>query len=286
MMMENPRKTEDSSSNREKIVCENGDAFFGKVYSCGYPLPGMEKKRVYLSKYRTTDAVRKSPKSQKNTQKICAKDKNLYVVGKVSGPPNREYFLFSDKSWTFKRKWNEVRDSVVLVEGIVVDMPVLEQGETKSRTASCSKIHAPKISAFKMQFTPNPLSTLWITQLGLDYMNELIALKEAEPSSCTIHSVPASLISLPPYLPSLLAQTSKEDRKKLERDHMKVEIKSSTEKRQPACIPLSCGNGALLQVGDKFYPVKILPVSSDSIEHQLYPEVGAHALEKPMVPLK
>ena len=74
-----------SASNREKVYSMCGDVTFMKVYNCTEAPPGGSL-CVPLSMYKATKAIKKSPDSKSNRNKICKKGRTLYVVGAVAGP--------------------------------------------------------------------------------------------------------------------------------------------------------------------------------------------------------
>ena len=150
----------DSKSNREKIYTTGGTPFFGKVYGCSAlpqspPEPivvacpgggsssscgGGGSVDVFLTKYTATAIIWKSPASRCNKNKICSKGKTLYVLGDVCAAncgdgdsEAKEYLVFSEESWVFKRTWQELAGLVVPAGSTVWHMGVTGTGKVKDR---------------------------------------------------------------------------------------------------------------------------------------------------------
>ena len=178
-----------SASNREKIYSAGGDVSFGKVYNCCIatppphliPDPGAcnhstSTIHVLLSLYTAVKAIRKSPGSKDNRNKICKKGRTLYVLGEVAGPDTREYFVFSEDTWVFRREWAELKELVTFTGSTVVEMNIIKAGEVKNKweVPRRSRRKTTKISAFQVKFTNDPMSTVWFTPYGLQHMTELV----------------------------------------------------------------------------------------------------------------
>ena len=212
----------DSKSNREKVYSAGGDVSFGKVYNCRVP-PLAQGSRmtvsVFLSKYTAVSAIKKSPESKSNRSKVCRKGKTLYVLGAVTtsdshnnnnnssgiyynnNNDNKEYFVFSEETCVYKREWADVEGHVEAAGTVVREMEVVCVGEVKQRYSERKKMRRRKngrdnsealedtVEAFKVQFTNDPLSSVWLTAPGLHHMAAL-----SVPSLCGTAS---SLCSLP-----------------------------------------------------------------------------------------
>ena len=168
---------EDSStSNREKVYSECGNVGFMKVYNCTEAPPG-EVLCVFLSMYTATKAIRKSPGSKSNRNKICKKGRTLYVLGAVAGPDTREYLVFSEETWVFKREWAELKDLVMPAGACIQQIKVTKTGEVKDKweMPRQSRRKVTKVHSLEVQFTNDPRSTVWFTLYGLQYMKNLVA---------------------------------------------------------------------------------------------------------------
>lgn len=178
-----------SASNREKIYSAGGEVSFGKVYNCCTVMSpfhsirspdncssSVSTVRVLLSSYTAVKAIRKSPGSKNNRNKICKKGRTLYVLGEVAGPDTREYFVFSEDTWVFRREWAELKELVVFTGNAVVEMDVIKTGEVKNKweMPRRSRRKTTRINAFQVQFTNDPMSAVWFTPYGLQHMTELV----------------------------------------------------------------------------------------------------------------
>ena len=201
-------------SCREKIYSADGDVSFGKVYD---PTDVSQKQhqqqqqqlsqdtadtaficdaaavctspstiRVFLSMYTALKAVNKSPQSKDNRNKICNKGKTLYVLGVVAGPDTKEYFMFSEETYVFKRMWCKVKDLVVAAGHTVVEADVIGTGEVKNKweVPKRSRRKITKTSAFQVQFTNSPLSAVWFTPYGLQHMASLNTVAPSSALPC------------------------------------------------------------------------------------------------------
>ena len=205
---------EDSKSNREKIYAADGAPFFGKVY--GYRAPPPESAvttvDVLLTKYTATAIIWKSPKSRCNKDKVCGKGKTLYVLGEMCTARDREYLVFSEESWVFKRTWSELAGSVVPAGTAIWHMDVISVGQVKKRCFQddsniCIVDEGSKgknergshrrrdmgvVQAFKVQFTSDPMSAVWFTEPGLKHMAGLVSsyqLQSTGPNECETKEV-------------------------------------------------------------------------------------------------
>ena len=144
----------DSASCREKIYSADGDVSFGKVYNCTDVSQHMQLQRqstectafigdaavctspstvhVFLSMYTAVKAIKKSPQSKNNKVKICRKGKTLYVLGRVASPDTKEYFVFSEETYVFKRMWSDVKGLVVAAGHTVVEADVIRAGRSRT----------------------------------------------------------------------------------------------------------------------------------------------------------
>ena len=181
---------QDSRSNREKVY-STGGVFFGKIYGCRDPssLPGIQKEKkatvqVFLSKYTAVDNIRKSPEAKNNRNKICSKGKTLYVLGDVSEDDkecdNREYLVFSEASCVYKRQWAQLKPLVIPAGSVMQEMEVIGVGFVKERVSKQRK-HTDMAQAYKIQFTNDPSSAVWVTVPGLQYMATLSQIQTSLP---------------------------------------------------------------------------------------------------------
>lgn len=171
-----------SKSNREKIFSNRGDVFFGKVYNFTTVPSDVKAVHIFLTKFLVSVPIRKSPDARNNRNMICKKGKVLYVLGKVEGPADKEYLVFSTETWVFKRKWLEIIDFVTPMGSDVWDMDVVSTGEVRCKVASHTKkgTSIETTMAFKVQFTNDPMSAVWFTTSGVWYMMGLSTPAEAE----------------------------------------------------------------------------------------------------------
>ena len=199
----------DSKSNREKIYDADGTPFFGKVYDCRVPPPGSAATTVdvLLTKYTATAIIWKSPKSSCNKDKVCGKGNTLYVLGDVCTASAREYLVFSEESWVFKRTWSELAGNVVPAGEAIWHIDVISVGEVKKRCfqddndiavvdegrkgknghGSHRRRDMGVVQAFKVQFTSDPMSAVWFTEPGLKHMARLVSsyqLQSISPNEC------------------------------------------------------------------------------------------------------
>ena len=166
---------------------------------------------MYLSKYIAIKPIRKSPDSKDNRNKICKKGRTLYVLGEVgcggggggsdgcdSGsdgsdgcdPGSREYFVFSEDTWVFRRAWRDLSSLVIPAGRTVVDMAVVRTGLVKNKWEAPrrSRRKTTNIGAVQVQFTNDPMSAVWLTPYGLHHMAGLIASLHPSSSSSSSSS--------------------------------------------------------------------------------------------------
>ena len=157
-------------------MVENSLLNRGKVYNCTEAPPGGTL-CVFLSMYKATNAIRKSPGSKSNRNKICKKGRTLYVLGAVTGADSREYLVFSEETWVFKREWAELKDLVTPAGFTVTETMVAKTGEVKDKweVPRQSRRKITKVRSLGVQFTNDPRSTVWFTPYGLQYMESLAA---------------------------------------------------------------------------------------------------------------
>ena len=171
----------DSISNREKIYSAGGEALFGKVYNCA-EAPSGGFFQPLISTYRATRNIMKSPNARNNRNKICKKGRILCVIGAVTDDDDdggsRDYLVFSEDTWVFKREWAELKDFVVPVGVCLQRAEITKTGATKYK-GNRKKCHEQQPQqqqrfdyAFAVQFTNDPRSTVWFTQTGLQYLAE------------------------------------------------------------------------------------------------------------------
>ena len=175
--------TRDSTSNREKIYSAGGKALFGKVYNCA-EAPSGGSFQALISMYKATKSIMKSPNARNNRNKICKKGKRLCAIGVVTdNNDNREYLVFSEDTWVFKREWAELKDFVTPVGICLQEIEVIKTGATKYKDNgnTCHEQQQQRFDcAFAVQFTNDPRSVVWFTQAGLQYLAEqTCALSEA-----------------------------------------------------------------------------------------------------------
>ena len=193
---------QDSKSNREKVFSAGGAVFFGKIYGCRdiSTLSGAQNGKratvqVFLTKYTAVSNIRKSPEAKNNRNKICSKGKTLYVLGDVPEREGecsgREYLVFSEASCVYKRQWAQLKSLVIPAGSVVQTMDVIGVGFVKER-AQKPRRHIDMIQAYKVQFTNDVTSTVWVTVPGLQHMAAL---------SQTQLSLPQIPLSLPPPQP-------------------------------------------------------------------------------------
>ena len=178
----------DTPLNREKVYCTDGKAYFVKVYNCTEALPGGSL-CVPLPIYKATKVIKKSPDSKSNRNKICKKGRTLYVVGAVAGPDSREYLVFSEETWVFKREWGRLKDLVTFAGFTVTETKVTKTGEVKDKweTPRQSWRKVTKVCCLEVQFTNDPRSTVWFTPYGLQHMASLVtSVSAAMPLSTDI----------------------------------------------------------------------------------------------------
>ena len=165
---------EDSKSNREKVYATDGEVIFGKVFKCKSIQPATEE--VLISEFTAKSTIWKSPASKCNTDKICNKGRTLYVIGEVV-PCNdsREYMIFSENSWVFKRRWSQLKDLLMPpCQLAIYTVTISKEGEVRNRwkTDSCKP---NRLRVYEVVFTTSPMSTVWFTAPGLEHMRGLVA---------------------------------------------------------------------------------------------------------------
>ena len=168
----------DSLSNREKIYTADGKACFGKVYSCTDTPPG-KSLQVLLSLYTATKPIMKSPTARNNRNKICRKGKTLCVIGAVAGSDRKEYLVFSEDTWVFKREWAELKSFVIPVGVSLEKVEVIKTGTVRCKTnRTTEKQRCQQQSqqgtdcAYAVQLTNDQRSIVWLTRGGMHYLEE------------------------------------------------------------------------------------------------------------------
>ena len=117
-----------STSNREKVYSTGGEACFKKVYNY-INLPVCGSLQIYVTTFKATKAIMKSPNARNNRHMICKKGRTLYVVGEITGPDTREYLVYSEETWVFKRAWADLKDFVVPVGARLQQTEILKAGD-------------------------------------------------------------------------------------------------------------------------------------------------------------
>ena len=168
----------DSSSNREKIYTADGKACFGKVYSCTDTPPG-KSLQVLLSLYTATKPIMKSPTARNNRNKICRKGKTLCVIGAVAGSEAKEYLVFSEDTWVFKREWAELKSFVTPAGVSLQKVEVIKTGTVRCKTnRTAEKQYSQQQSqrgtdcAYAVQLTNDQRSIVWLTRGGMHHLEE------------------------------------------------------------------------------------------------------------------
>ena len=156
-------------------MVENSLLNRGKVYNCTEAPPGGTL-CVFLSMYKATNAIRKSPGSKSNRNKICKKGRTLYVLGAVT-EQTAESTLCYQKRPGCSREWAELKDLVTPAGFTVTETMVAKTGEVKDKweVPRQSRRKITKVRSLGVQFTNDPRSTVWFTPYGLQYMENLVA---------------------------------------------------------------------------------------------------------------
>ena len=98
------------------------------------------------------------------------------MLGAVAGPDTREYLVFSEETWVFKREWTELKDLVMPAGACIQQVKVTKTGEVKDKAKMSVGKKQPCLDcAYEVQFTNDPRSTVWFTLYGLQYMKNLVA---------------------------------------------------------------------------------------------------------------
>lgn len=94
-------------SKKETIIHEDGTVGYTKINNVKVARDICV--HILTSIYVAKSDIRKCKGSEKNTEKICAKDQPLCVIDTLSGHvDDKKYVVFSDKYGPFKRKWREI----------------------------------------------------------------------------------------------------------------------------------------------------------------------------------
>ena len=97
------------------------------------------------------------------------------MLGAVAGPDTKEYLVFSEETWVFKREWAELKDLVMPAGACIQQIKVTKTGEVKDKVkVSVGKKQPCLDCAYEVQFTNDPRSTVWFTQAGLRHMTEQV----------------------------------------------------------------------------------------------------------------
>ena len=108
------------------------------------------------------------------------------MIGSVTVPDYKEYFLLSSAGYMFKREWSQLSGSLAFIGTEVHRLNVSSVGQVRNKWTLPNGQKAAMVHAFRVQFTDEPSASIWFTVLGLRHMEALI--KESQKKSGPVSS--------------------------------------------------------------------------------------------------